>query len=133
IATFKRMNKENEMAGPSEADERLSKIILKACSYEPRYRYQSAEEMKNDLQDYKKMSKKRSMQYKDIGTTDLDVKMEKIIKDTIKKHEAWIERLCKENEVNSNCFVKNSHGFIEIVTCFYKENDENLEKIKQSI
>ena len=54
IATFKRMNKENEMAGPSEADERLSKIILKACSYEPGDRYQSAEEMKKDLRDYQK-------------------------------------------------------------------------------
>lgn len=37
---------------PADADEELGSIVLKACSYNPDRRYQSAVEMKRDLEDY---------------------------------------------------------------------------------
>ena len=39
-----------EMPPPRNVDERLSKIILKACAFDPKDRYESANELYNDLQ-----------------------------------------------------------------------------------
>ena len=48
IATYKKNNGE-QMPAPEEADEEQTRIILKACSYNPSERYQSAESLKDDL------------------------------------------------------------------------------------
>lgn len=51
-ALAKRMNGE-PMTAPANAREELSKIILKACAYLPEDRYNSAQQLKNDLLQYK--------------------------------------------------------------------------------
>lgn len=47
-----RKNRGETFPKPADADDRLSSIIIKACSYEPKNRYQTAENMKKDLISY---------------------------------------------------------------------------------
>lgn len=51
-ALVKRMQGQN-FAPPANAGEQLSKIIMKACSFEPQNRFSSADEMKRDLEKIK--------------------------------------------------------------------------------
>lgn len=44
-----RKNRGEALPAPIDADEELTRIILKACSYDPADRYQTAEDMKDDL------------------------------------------------------------------------------------
>jgi serine/threonine protein kinase len=62
-AYFKRISG-TPLDNPLEADSDLSKIIKKSCSYLPKNRYQSAEEMKMDLE--KLLKPKSSIQLKKI-------------------------------------------------------------------
>lgn len=48
-AIVKRMNTNEVLPYPADADENIGKIVLKACMYQKECRYQSAEEMQRDL------------------------------------------------------------------------------------
>ena len=51
MAHLKRMRGE-KMEAPCEADSELSRIVLKACAFKPYERYQHAQTMKNDLEEW---------------------------------------------------------------------------------
>ena len=58
IAT-KKKNSGEQMPSPEEADEEQTRIILKACSYNPSERYQSAESLRDDLLMWQLKNKKK--------------------------------------------------------------------------
>ena len=128
IATFKRMNKENEMAGPSEADERLSKIILKACSYEPRYRYQSAKEMKKDLQDYQKRTIISNNDKKELfDQTRSVIESETPLEKDDDYNNSSSSQLKSNSEKNKLSFLSNSSEIIK------KDNDKLQANAKEEL
>lgn len=49
-ASYMRLNGEANFNNPQDASEELSKIIIKACSYNPQERYQHAQDMRKDLE-----------------------------------------------------------------------------------
>ena len=57
-AVNRRMNGE-PLPAPADASEKLSKIILKACAYDPEERYRYAEDLRRDLARYLNVSKKK--------------------------------------------------------------------------
>jgi len=53
LAISKRV-KGNKMPSPIDADKKLAEIVLKACAFKPQNRYQTPEEMRNELENYQR-------------------------------------------------------------------------------
>lgn len=86
-ALLHRLNSE-EIPLPSKADPELGKIVLKACAYDKEARYQSAEEMKQELINWIR-DKKESEEQKSIDeeNQDYDDKTENAFSEIIEKRE----------------------------------------------
>lgn len=86
-ALLHRLNGE-EIPLPSKADPELGKIVLKACAYDKEARYQSAEEMKQELINWIR-DKKESEEQKSIDeeNQDYDDKTENAFSEIIEKRE----------------------------------------------
>ncbi len=91
-ALLNRLNGE-EIPFPSKADLKLGRIILKACAYDQEARYQSAEEMKQELINWLR-NKKESRENKSINEEkqDYDDKTKNVFPRIIEKR--------KEKEIN---------------------------------
>ena len=149
----KRMNGE-ALPNPKNANEELSRIILKACSYKPEDRYKSAMEFKDELEKiykeidnpvvlFKSKEKKEVETSKDNKTVGIysDVKEDVAKKNSKKKSqfgEEFVEKQSKEeNEDNISQQVeekpkKAKQDYNETVGIFYDSVNDTTKKRKTS-
>jgi len=132
MALEKRMKGE-ELPAPLNADDNLSKIILKACSYSPKERYQSATEMREALEsltvgEVKEPFDNLSMDKNVVDTTD---KTESIFAISSSRDEAVV---VLPNESNTGINTEKTVGLFSeeknLVLSEEKQNDNKKQTTK---